>query len=151
MDINLLSFKEGQWVYRSDDQQDLLGDCAALLNWDLHPFDRWLFDSQNWSMYTRRRQDLIAMRTELAMAYGKTSDQQARDLLIVNYCMQAWKSTRALERRECPEVQELEFANVRAKALHKTLKLSGAARKTLPGRIADSGAYQSRHAMSYGL
>ena len=64
MNINLLSFKDGLWVYGSADQHALVGECAALLNWDLHPFDRWLFDSRNWNMYTRRRQDLIALRTE---------------------------------------------------------------------------------------
>ena len=150
MDINLLIFKDCQWVYRSGNQHELVGNCAALLGWDLYLFDRWLFDSQNWSMYTRRRQDLIALRTELAMAYGKTSDQQARDLLIVNYCMRAWKSTRALERRESLEVQALECANVRAKALHKTLKLAGSARKTLPLRNVMSGA-QAQHTLAYGL
>ncbi len=150
MDINLLIFKDCQWVYRSSDQLELVADCSALLNWDLYLFDRWLFDSQNWNMYTRRRQDLIALRTDLALAYGKASDQQARELLIVNYCMRAWKSTRALERRECAEVQELEFANVRAKALHKTLKLTGSARKTPPLRSVMLGV-QPQNILAYGL
>jgi hypothetical protein len=149
MDINLLTFKDGHWVYRNADQQGLVDDCATLLNWDLYQFDRWLFDSQNWSMYTRRRQDLIALRSELAIAYGRACDPSARELLLVNYCMWAWKSTRALERRECPEVQELEFANVRAKALHKTLKLTSSAKNALQRRIGESGSRLLLNTMAY--
>ena len=149
MDINLLSFKEGQWVYQNADQHALVGDCAALLNWDLYPFDRWLFDSQNWSMYTRRRQDLIALRSELAMAYGKTSEQATRELLIVRYCMTAWKSTRALERRDSPEVRDLEFANARAKALLKTLTQTGNARKTRTDRGNDPGVHRLLNTLAF--
>jgi hypothetical protein len=151
VDINLLIFKDGEWVYRSADQPGLVDECAALLNWDLYAFDRWLFDSQNWSMYTRRRQDLIAVRTELALAYGNASDQTTRELLIVTYCMLAWKSTCALERRECPEVQDLEFANARAKAVYKTLKIASSSRKTLQRRIEISGSRRLLSAMAYGL
>jgi len=151
MDINLLIFKDGQWVYRNADQQSLVDDCAMLLNWDLYQFDRWLFDSKNWSMYTRRRQDLIALRSELAIAYGRACDQSAQELLLVNYCMWAWKSTRALERRECPEVQELEFANVRAKALHKNLRLTGNTRKTLQDRIGESSSHPQQNTMAWGV
>ena len=150
MDINLLILKDGKWAYRNADQQRLVDDCAVLLNWDIYPFDRWLFDSQNWNMYTRRRQDLIALRTELGIAYGMANDTVTKELLIVNYCMRAWKSTRALERRECAEVQELEFANVRAKALHKTLKLTGSARKTPPLRSVMLGV-QPQNTLAYGL
>jgi hypothetical protein len=148
MDINLLTFKDGQWVYRNADQQGLVDDCARLLNWDLYQFDRWLFDSQNWSMYTRRRQDLIALRSELAIAYVRACDQLAQELLLVNYCMWAWKSTRALERRECPEVQELEFANVRAKARHKNLRLTSNTRKALQHRVSESGRRPQLNSMA---
>jgi hypothetical protein len=151
MDINLLIFRDGHWVYRSDDQHALLADCAALLGWDLYPFDRWLFDSQNWSMYTRRRQDLIALRTELAVAYAKTSEPAGRELLLVTYCMHAWKSTRALERKAYPEIRELEAANGKAKTLHRTLKLNSSARKALPRRSADAGAHYSLHTTAFGL
>lgn len=151
MDINLLIFKDCHWVYQTDDQHELVGDCAELLKWDLYLFDRWLFDSQNWNMYTRRRQDLIALRTELAMAYSKASEPSDKDLLIVNYCMRAWKSTRALERRECIEVQELEIANTRAKALYKTLKQASSTRKTLQRRNMDSGSHMVLSSMNYGL
>jgi hypothetical protein len=149
MDIKLLSFKEGQWVYQNADQHALLGDCAVLLHWDLYPFDRWLFDSQNWSMYTRRRQDLIALRSELAMAYGKASDQAARELLIVRYCMTAWKSTRALERRDCPEVRDLEFANARAKALLKSLTQPVHARRTRTVRSNDPGMHRLLNTLAF--
>ncbi len=151
MDINLLIFVDGQWVYRNTDQHELVDDCATLLNWDLYQFDRWIFDSQNWSMYTRRRQDLITLRSELAMAYGKACDLSARGLLIVNYCMWAWKSTRALERRECPEVQELELANARAKSLCKTLKLTSNTRKTLQDRFGESSSRPQLNTMAWGL
>ncbi len=151
MDINLLTFKDGQWVYRNTDQQGLVDECTMLLNWDLYQFDCWIFDSQNWSMYTRRRQDLIALRGELAIAYGKACDQSARGLLIANYCIRAWKSTRALERRECPEVQELELANARAKSLCKTLKLTSNTRKTLQDRFGESSARPQLNTMAWGL
>jgi hypothetical protein len=150
MDINLLTPKDGQWVYRNADQKRLVEDCAALLNWDLYAFDRWLFDSQNWSMYTRRRQDFIAFRTDLALAYDLASDQSARELLIVTYCLWAWKSTCALERKECPEVQDLERANVRAKALCKILKLTSNARKTLQRRSKATGSQLLLNTMAYG-
>ena len=151
MDINLLTFKDGQWVYRNSDQHGLVSACAALLNWDLYQFDRWLFDSQNWNMYTRRRQDLIALRSDLATAYVNACDQSARDLLIVNYCSSAWRSTRALERRECPEVQELEFANAKAKVLSKTLKLNSSVRKTLQQRSGGSASQQLLNTISFSL
>jgi hypothetical protein len=150
MDINLLSFKDGLWVYGSADQHALVDECAALLNWDLHPFDRWLFDSQNWNMYTRRRQVLIASRTDLASAYGKTCEQSARELLIVGYCMSAWKNTRALERKDCPEVRELEFAHVRAKALYKMLKSPVGARRALAHRGTDLGTRLLPNNLSLG-
>ncbi len=149
MDINLLSFKEGQWVYRNADQLALVIECAALLDWDIYPFDRWLFDSRNWSMYTRRRQDLIALRTELALAYGKAGDPLARELLILGYCMSAWKHTRALERRDSPEVRAMEMANARAKALHKTLTLSGSNRKAPQSRSQDAGTRSHRVAVAF--
>jgi hypothetical protein len=150
MDINLLSFKEGQWVYRCAEQHALVGECAALLNWDLYPFDRWLFDSQNWSMYTRRRQDLIALRTELATAYGKACDQTASELLIANFCLGAWKSTRPLERRECPEVRELEYANAKAKALLKTLTPCGSARKMRYVQSSDPSPMVRLNTLAFG-
>ena len=151
MDINLLTFKEGQWVYRNTDQQGLVDDCATLLSWDLYQFDRWLFDSKNWRMYTRRRQDLIALRSELAIAYGKACEQSARELLLVNYCMWAWKSTCALERRECPEVRDLELANVRAKAHHKKLMRTSGAKKTLQHRVGEPGSRLLLNNMACGL
>lgn len=49
--------------------------------------------------------------------------------MIVTFCMWSWKSTRAIERKECPEVRDLERANGRAKVLYKTLKLTPHARK----------------------
>ena len=150
MNINLLSFKDGLWVYGSADQHALVGECAALLNWDLHPFDRWLFDSRNWNMYTRRRQVLIASRTDLAIAYGKACDPLAKELLIVGYCMSAWKDTRALERRDCPEVRAMEAAHVRAKALHKILKPPVGARKALPHRANDSGTRLLLNTLAFG-
>lgn len=150
MDISLLVYKEGEWVYGSADQHALVGECAALLNWDLHPFDRWLFDSQNWSMYTRRRQELISLRTELAMAYGKATEPSARALLIVGYCMNAWKSTRALERRDCPEIREMEYANRRARALHKTLKPGPSVRKAPHSRSSNLGSHLQLHTVAQG-
>jgi hypothetical protein len=150
MDISLLSFKDGQWVYCSADQHALVDACAALLNWDLYPFDRWLFDSQNWSMYTRRRQDLIALRSELARAYAKASEPSARELLILGYCMNAWKNTRALERRDCPEVREVEHANARAKALLKTLLRPHGAKNTLPARSNNTGPHALLNTLAFG-
>jgi hypothetical protein len=149
VDISLLIFKDGQWVYRSSDQQDLVQACATLLNWDLYAFDRWLFDSQNWSMYTRRRQDLISLRSELALAFGKAVEPTARELLMVHYCLLAWKSTRALERRECPEVQDLEWAQARAKKLYKTLKLTPHARKMQYPLNQDAGSRLLRNTLAY--
>jgi hypothetical protein len=150
VDISLLIFKDGQWVYRSTDQLDLVEACATLLNWDLYTFDRWLFDSQNWSMYTRRRQDLIALRGELALAFGKTSDPTSRELLMVNYCLLAWKSTRAMERKDCPEVQELELAHARAKKLYKTLKLTPHARRMQHPLNREPVSRLLRNSMAYG-
>jgi hypothetical protein len=150
MDINLISFKDGQWIYRNPDQHALVAECVTLLNWDLYPFDRWLFDSQNWNMYTRRRQILIALRTELAMTYGKAHDQSSRELLIVGYCLGAWKNTRALEHKDVPEVREMEFAQVRAKALHKVLTLPVGARKTTPRRGNDSSTRLLLNTLAFG-
>lgn len=151
MDFNLLTHKEGHWVYRTADEQLLVNECAVLLNWDLFQFDRWLFDSNNWSMYTRRRQRLMAMRSELSMACaGKAADKHARELLIVSYCMQAWKCTSFLQRRDLAVVRELGCACARAKAIHKTLKLQSSLRKMRSQRSMDASARLLLNTMAVG-
>jgi hypothetical protein len=69
---------------------------------------------------------------------------------MVHYCLLAWKSTRALERRECPEVQDLEWAQARAKKLYKTLKLTPHARKMQYPLNRDAGSRLLRNTLAYG-
>jgi hypothetical protein len=63
--------------------------------------------------------------------------------------MTAWKSTRALERRDSPEVQELEFANARAKALFKSLTQPGNARRTRTVRSNDPGIHRLLNTLAF--
>jgi len=136
VDINFLIVKEGAWSYQVGDQQVLLADCRALLHWDLFHFDCWLFDNNKWTMYTRRRQHLIALRTELATDWKcKANDFAARNLLITNFCMDAWEKTRSQEFRGIPEVQELEDAYRNAKALRRKPASKLQSRKVAPSTI----------------
>jgi hypothetical protein len=123
VELDFLTYKEGAWSYRSSIQQVLLGDCMSLLNWNMYHFDCWLFDSDKWSMYTRRRQLLIDLRTELASKWEqKANDFAARELLILDFCMQVWAKTRSQEFREVPEIKDMECAYRKAKALRRKLQ-----------------------------
>ena len=124
VELDFLTYKEGVWSYRSKVQQVLLGDCMSLLNWNMYHFDCWLFDSDKWSMYTRRRQFLIDLRTDLAAEWEKkANDFAARELLILNFCVQVWIKTRSQEFREVPEIKDMERAYHKAKTLRRKLQL----------------------------
>lgn len=122
MDINFLTLADGVWTYQDKDQPLLLADCQTLLKWDLSRFDRWLFDSNNWSMYTRRRQSLIALRTGLVAAWRCNANSFAtRDLLIADFCVQVWAKSRSQEFRDVPEIQEMRCAYRIAKTVRLRL------------------------------
>lgn len=115
-----MAIRDGVLTYQVQDQQVLVADCNALLHWDLFRFDCWLFDSRKWSMYTRRRQQLIELRTNLVTDWKiNANDFAARDRLIADFCIEAWDKTRTQELRGIPEVQELDCAYRTAKSVRR--------------------------------
>jgi hypothetical protein len=131
VDINFLKFNEGVWTYQTHDQKVLVANCIELLNWDLFRYDCWLFGSSKWTMYTRRRQQLIELRTGLATGWKRNAnDLASQKLMIADFAMQSWGITRAKELRGLAEVQELgcayrEAKSVRRKLLPEKLHLQG--------------------------
>lgn len=122
VDINYMAYKDGVWRYRANEQLLLVADCRALLDWDIFKFDCWLLDSNGWGMYTLRRCQLIELRTSLVNAWkSKANDFVARNLLIMNFCLSAWKKTRTPELRGQTEVLSLESVYRKAKVIRRRL------------------------------
>jgi hypothetical protein len=73
-------------------------------------------------MYTRRRQQLIELRTGLATAWKRNAnDFASQNLMIADFAMQSWRITRAKELRGLTEVQELGSACREAKRVRRKL------------------------------
>ena len=151
MELNFLTHKDGVWSYATNDQQVLLADAMALLNWDLHRFDCWLFDSDKWSMYTRRRQYLIELRTGLASAWrNNANDFSARELLILDFCLEVWERTRSESLRGLPEVQAMEGACRKAKTLRRALQLKSRILNCGQFKLQGSSARLMPHVLRLG-
>jgi hypothetical protein len=108
MNLTLLQQSGGQWVYRSPEQMELARLCLNLLHWDLHAFDCWVFDDNNWSMYTRQRQRLIALRGDLSIAHAQLGDDcGALERLLCTHCINVYKTTRSSKVADHPVLEAL--------------------------------------------
>lgn len=95
MNFQLLRQQDGLWQYAAPEQALVAQSAEELLGWDLKSFDQWVYDSKNWSMYTRERQRLIAMRDELVL--HSTRQLQAGEPLtqcLAMHCINNWRLVR---------------------------------------------------------
>jgi len=116
MDVALLVLRAGVWTYRLEGQEQLVERCLTLLGWDLYRYDCWLFESNEWRMYTRRRVQLIEKRIDLAAQWVKSADLAASvEPMLADFCIEAWKTTRTPTLRLVPEVLDLADAYQKAK------------------------------------
>jgi hypothetical protein len=132
MNLTLLYPLRGQWVYHAQDQAELARFSWEVLQWDLYAFDCWVFDDSNWSMYTRQRQRLIALRSDLSIAHAQVSgDRIALQRLLSAHCISVCKATRSGRLPENAMLKALECACRHAKRQFKAL---GPAPTPMPAR-----------------
>jgi hypothetical protein len=122
MNLSLLQQRCGEWSYRSQDQMELSRFSSDVLHWDLQAFDCWVFDDRNWSMYTRNRQRLIALREDLSIAYAHVrDDRMVLEQLLLAHCISAYKTTRTSKIPQHPALAALERAYPYAKLRQKQM------------------------------
>ena len=150
MNFRLLHPHEGQWLYDSPDQERVAQCTQELLGWDLRAFDRWIYDSSHWTMYTRERQRLIALRDDLVVCSTRhfAAEEPIHRCLIL-HCIQCWRLVRSSKTIPHPLLVALTQACTHAQAL--------AARHNIPVKLRmrspqtkDKGEQSGRSARRYG-
>lgn len=114
--------EDGIWIYPCPFQQSIVESAQRVLAWDLHAFDRWLFDGSQWSKYTCVRRRLIELRSVLATQHPKATQQIAGDFLVIQHCLGSWQIARAGIRANCQIGQVLRDAQMCSKTARKLLR-----------------------------
>lgn len=141
-----MQYKDGAWVYPCPFQSEIVDTARRILAWDLHAFDRWLYDGSEWSSFTCVRRRLIELRSMLASKHLETKDQIARELLVIEHCVASWRVASAGRRAHhevAPELLETQSCAKLARKLHPKFAEMSKANKLHMDQMAIKTRYET--------
>jgi hypothetical protein len=126
MNLHLLSRLDGQWVYEAPEQTLVAEVARTKLGWDLYAFDCWVYDSRNWSMYTRERQRHIQLRQELSLHAMRHAHEGERLIhCVALHCIDTWHNARSSKVAPAELLASLKSAHRCAHALALRIESPG--------------------------